>query len=308
MKKFLKLIIIFSLLFFIFDKLFYVFLIFSPQEETDKRLEEVINGKINKDLIILGSSRGARNIIASQIEDSLNISAFNLSYPGSDITFHEFLLESLLKFNKAPKTILLAVDEPFELLQDESLNFRFDRLYPLSRYRYINNELIERGEKTLLSKYLILARINRQNLDIRDQRFGKLDSIGENGSMPISIQKEQKVFDEKIVKIYNDSLDNYQSYYELENKVKAFKNFQVLCDANKIDLIIVFSPNYYKHSSIVEKRLKELSLDNVSFLVYDTENPIYYNTEFFYDLSHLRENGAIIFTNEIIGFLKKEYL
>ena len=103
MKKFIIQILVFSITFILFEKVFYVFLYVSPKLEKDKRLEYVLNGNMNKDLIVLGSSRGARNVIASQIEDSLTISTYNLSYPGSDIEFHEFLLRSLIKYNKKPK-------------------------------------------------------------------------------------------------------------------------------------------------------------------------------------------------------------
>ena len=115
MKKFLIQILLFSFTFFLFEKVFYVSLYVSPKLEIDKRLEYIINGNMNKDLIVLGSSRGARNIIASQIEDSLNISSYNLSYPGSDIEFHKFLLQSLIKYNEKPKIVLLVVDDNAEL-------------------------------------------------------------------------------------------------------------------------------------------------------------------------------------------------
>ena len=69
----------------------------SSKLEVDNRLEKIITGKIKADILVFGSSRGARSVIASQISDSLHTSAYNLAFPGSDITFHSFLLEQLLK-------------------------------------------------------------------------------------------------------------------------------------------------------------------------------------------------------------------
>jgi len=103
-------------------------------------------------------------------------------------------LESLLKFNKPPKIILLAVDEPAELLPSESIKFRFDRLYPLIKYDYINNEMIKRGEKSFLSNFFALSRINKYNLDIRKKHFNALDTIRYCGSMPISFQRKNIEF------------------------------------------------------------------------------------------------------------------
>lgn len=298
MKRFLVKILLFCILFFVFEKAFYVFLYISPKLEKDKRLELVLNGDINKDLIVLGSSRGARNIIASHIEDSLNITSYNLSYPGSDIEFHEFLLRSLIIHNKKPKVVLLAVDDQVELLPSESIKFRLDRLYPLSEYDYINNEMIKRGEKTFLSKFLVLARINKRNFDIREKTFSALDTIMQCGSMPISFQRENIEF---VFKTYNTS---YDIDNELPLKIQAFQNFQELCVSYGIQLFIVYPPNFKNHNISFENRIKELSYPTTSTILYDTTNIIYQNKDYFYDLAHLKTNGAVIFTREIINELR----
>ena len=300
MKKFLVKIVVVSILFFFVEKIFYVFLFVSPSIEKDKRLEKVIKGEMNKEIIVLGSSRGARNIIASQIEDSLNLSSYNLSYPGSDIEFHEFMLRSLLKFNKKPKIVLLAVDEPAELLQSETINFRLDRLYPLAKYNYINNEMIKRGEKSFLSRFLVLSRINKRNFDLKDKNFSALDTITDCGSMPISFQGKNAQFN------YKKTTDNYSVIDELPNKVDSFLNLQKLCVSNNIKLILVFSPNFKKPSILFEERLQQLSDAKTSFYAYDTLNYIYRDQSYFYDEYHLLNKGAKIFTNEIIAELKNQ--
>ena len=298
MKKILIQILLFSFTFFLFEKVFYVSLYVSPKLEIDKRLEYIINGNMNKDLIVLGSSRGARNIIASQIEDSLNISSYNLSYPGSDIEFHKFLLQSLIKYNEKPKIVLLVVDDNAELLPSESINFRFDRLYPLAKYNYINNEMIERSKKSFLSKFFILARINKRNFDIREKHFSALDTLKDCGSMPISFQRENREF------VFNNEKPSYDLDDELSVKIMAFNKFQDLCISNNIKLIIVYPPNFKKHNILFENRIEKLSYPKVSSIIHDTANQVYKNKDYYYDEGHLKTNGAIIFTNDIIRQLK----
>ena len=150
MKKFLLTLAALLVLFLAFDRLFLFFVYISPSKETDKRLELVLNGKINKDVIILGSSKGARDIIASQLEKEIGKTTYNLAYPGADVQFHEFLLRALLKFNNKPKMVILTVDNPIEVLPDSLITFRLDRLYPLVKYDYVNQELIERDEKNAI--------------------------------------------------------------------------------------------------------------------------------------------------------------
>ncbi|MBC7642005.1 MAG: hypothetical protein H7174_06670, partial [Flavobacterium sp.] len=94
-----------------------------PRLETDRRLETVLEKKQKSDILIFGSSRGARNIIARQIQDSLKISAFNLSYIGGDIEFQNYVLTEILKYH-TPKTVILTVDDNNEFTESENVLYR----------------------------------------------------------------------------------------------------------------------------------------------------------------------------------------
>ncbi|MCW2119445.1 hypothetical protein [Flavobacterium sp. 7A] len=299
MKRFLKNSLLFLLVFFVVDKGFYYFLIKAPEREYDTRLEQILEGKINKDIIILGSSRGADNILAGQIEKVTGQSTYNLSYPGSDITFHNFIFKSLLKFNKKPKMIILAIDNPFEFRFESTLVFRLDRLYPLSKYNYINQELILQKQKNLLSKFFCLARINRSNFSFKNIPMSLQNPIDNWGSMPFENKS-------KNIKInYNYSNKEYDSGTEINTKLEAFRAIQIGCKEKNIDLIYVFAPSFGEFNTAFYNRfLKEVQKKNV--MVYDSLNPVYKDPAYFYDESHLLETGAKIYTDEIITFIKNK--
>lgn len=300
MKKFIGRLLLFSLVFFAYDKLFLYFIYTAPSRELDKRLERIITGKMNKDCIVIGSSRGARNIIASQLEKGTGTRTYNLSYPGSNIEFHGFLLKSLIKFNKKPKTVLLIMDDPEELLPSNSLKFRSDVLYPLAKYDYINEELIARSEKTVLSKMLCLARVNLSNLNLQKKRFKVLDTLLSCGSMPISFQREHTSFS------YNNTNQSYLEKKEQPTKVEAFLKIQRLCLENNIKLYLVFCPNYQAPNIFFEKRIRQLTDRRVGFFFYDSSKSIYKDQAYYYDPVHLQTKGAIIFTNELVEFLNEK--
>ena len=138
----------------------------APEREVDRRLEKIVTGNIKSDILIYGSSRGARSVIAKVFTDSLGISAYNLSFPGSDITFHEYLLRLTLetKGNKKPKTVILVVDDSDELKVSKSLKFRLDRMYPLVKYKAIREELVRRKEKKpILNELFVIHQLNKSN-------------------------------------------------------------------------------------------------------------------------------------------------
>jgi hypothetical protein len=299
MKKFLKSILIFGLIFFVLDKIFIFFIITSPNKEVDRRLELLANGKINKEIIILGSSRGARNIIASEIEKKTGHSAYNLAYPGSDIEFHEFVVRTLLKFDKAPKVVLLSVDYPMAFLPDSILNFRLDRMYPLVKYNYINEELIARGEKNIImSNLFALSRMNKTNFDIRQKKFTALDTLYGDGSMPISFQKHDEDWTP------STAIKKYDSKKELQVKVDCFKKIVAMCKEKNIELLIIQPPLFDPMDTTFRARLMQLTENKVPFFEYNSQNPIYKNKDYFYDRTHLNRKGATIFTDEIAQYLK----
>ena len=298
MKQFLKNGILFFILFFVIEKGVYYILDKSSEREYDKRLEYVIKGEMNKDLIVLGSSLGGGNIIAGQIEKETGYSAFNLSYQGADIMFKEFILKTLLKFNKPPKKIILAVDSPYEFIDKSTLNFRLDRLYPLSKYNYINAELIRQEENSIMSKLFYLARVRTSNFKTELINPPSLNPFESCGSRPV-IKNTQKDF------VFSEAFSKYTITDEMPEKLKAFKEIQTLCKAYNIQLIFAFSPNYYNFNSKFKNRFEELMLSENKIIVYDSLNPVYRKKDNFYDALHLKKESAKVFTSEISEFINE---
>lgn len=304
MKSFLLRVFLFCFCFFCIDRLFIVLRNFSPSVEVDSRLEMVVTGKLNADLLIFGSSRGARDLIAEQISKETGLSSYNLSYPASDISFHEFMLRQVIKNkNIKPKIAVLSVDDYFEFLPNKSIKFRLDRLYPLVKYKTIREELIQRGEKSwLLSQIFIFHQLTKSNFDIRKKQPGENDTILQCGSMPYSYQSRGFQF------IFKKN-DFYDSKNEMPEKVNLFTSFLSQCKLNNIKLIICFPPNFQNPNAAFEKRILSLSVsENIYYFHYDTTKIEYRNPDYFYDNSHLNVKGAKIFSNELSHFILKNNL
>lgn len=291
MKQFLIKLSLFFALFFIVDKAFILLRNSSPEREVDKRLEAVLLGEMNQDIVVLGSSKSARGILAGEIEKITGKSTYNLSYPGGDICFQEFILATLLEKNEKPETIILSIDEIVQFADQVSLNFRMDRMYPLVKYPEIREELFRLGEKNeLLSNLFILHQLSIYNFDLRQKHFSKLDSISSNGSMPISFQKQTLDWDLK------DDLNPYKIENEVEGKLQCFLDLQNSCLANDIELIIVFIPTFKKFNELFYQRFLELVDPKVRFFRYEAADNPFENKNYYHDLTHLNQKGAKLYT------------
>lgn len=190
------------------------------------------------------------------------------------------------------------VDHPRELLHENTTYFRLDRLYPLIKYEYIRHELIKRGEKNaILSKLFVLNRMNISNFDLRRKEFTKLDSMLSCGSMPVSLHRNDIDWE---FRIYDDV---YESSSEVAEKVKAFNEIVRQCRDHNIKLVILFAPNYTTSIPSFENRIRELAGNDAFFMHYDDSKLVYRDTTYFYDKYHMRKNGAVEFTREILEFL-----
>ncbi|WP_452220377.1 hypothetical protein [Lacinutrix salivirga] len=266
--------------------------------EYDKRLENVIEGNFDKDLIIIGSSRGANNILASQLEQETDLKSYNLSFEGSNIVFHEFILKTYIKHNTAPKRLLLCLDHKHTFSKYKSLNFRYDRLFPLSKYSYINNKLIEDGKRNVASKAFGFLRLDRNDFSFKKKKAKYNTTITTHGSIP-------KVALDTITVEYSNILQTYDDLNERTDYLNAFKNIQDICKSNNIELVYVFTPNLYPFNLSFYKRFQKLTNSNNKIFVFDSLNTDYKNNAYFNDKNHLNSNGAKIFTSDLSAFLNK---
>ena len=280
----------------------------------DKRLLYILENKINADVLIIGSSRAARNIIAKEMEKYTGITTYNMGYPGSNIDFHEFLLRVIISTKYIPKCIILTVDDDAELKYNDSIKFRFDVLYPLIEHRnsIVLNEMIGRNiyESEFLVKYskIYASRNQFYNLMNLSTLMGLigikmtnendiLNAILPCGSMPLSIKSKN----------FNDMTYNkYRPVYDIKKENKLLKekyiSFVKLCQQNNIELIVISTPNFFQPSIGFMNRIESLSGNNVIFIDY-SDNTIV-DKRYYYDKSHLDYSGAQIFTK----ILSKDFI
>lgn len=267
-----------------------------PDREVDKRLELILEGKINKEILIFGSSRAQHNLYADIIQDSLKQSAFNLGYRGCNIDFQVFLLKTVLKHNKKPKIIILTVDDDREFLEEKTLQFRYDKLYSLVKYQEITNELIFRKEISPFAVGLFSARIGWEQF-LKPKLITRYENWTKAGTVLLDFTAAN--FDKKITQS-----KKYNPKFELAERLSAFGEFQTICKKENIQLYVLVPPNFIIQNEEFVNRVKDLLVDkNTKF--YFENSQLFKNSHYFFDQSHLNKKGAIEYTHQLIKKLKE---
>ncbi len=119
------------------------------------------------------------------------------------------------------------------------------------------------------------------------------------GSMPISHQK--KTFN----KIYKSQPYTYSKDQELIQKISAFREFKDLCKNNGIQFIVAIPPNFRTVTRGFKDRLLQVMNGYGEVWMYDSLNPVYSNSNYFFDNAHLQTNGSYVYTNELIRYYAK---
>ncbi len=300
MIKFLKSIILFALIFFIVDKFSYLILLKQASLQSEQKLDKIVNGNLQYELLVLGSSRGAGNISTRQLQSETGLTSYNLSYWAGDLIFQEYIFRTYLENNKKPNVLLLGIDSPTMFSVGGSLKFRFDRLYPLAYKNSINDKLIAMGKHPWLSKYIYSLRLHNFQL-----KFNKIETnfgleIDENGSQVLNGQAPS------FIKYEQDEKPSAYEPIESQEKIDALKNIIKVCQDRNIELHFIFPPNLIPFNTAFYNRfVNEFGKQNQIF-VYDRNNTVYKTKTIYFDPIHLHAEGAKIFTSELSKYINSQ--
>lgn len=293
MKKWFLNIILFSLCFLFLDACYYFFLRRIPAEHPDRRLELLITGQIQTDILVLGSSRAAHNVLAEDLKHYLNIKAFNLGFRGTNVSFHLQLLKWYLDNNSAPKIIVYVADVPF-IFDKDALQYRTDFLFPFVSYNLYRDHLIEKDKLSKMAYVLNFAKSNYHTV-FKTPSVTIENYTTTRGSNPLPVES------------YKGNGANFIANKKVVNdpeKIDAFNQIQLLCIKRGVKLVVAIPPNNYSLDYGFVSTLKKHCLPDSFFYVYNSNYTTPKN-EFFYDISHLNKNGAKKFTEEISIFINQ---
>ncbi len=271
----------------------------------DNRLELVINNKLDKDVLIIGSSRALNGICPKTIEQITGFTCYNLGVSGTNIVFHETILDLVLNSKNIPKTIIYTVDDPASLYKfDDLVIYKQEELYPYVYNDFVNHIVSNRLEKENWVTSVSLSYRNNVNFmsaikylarghEVIAPEINNIDDFGSN--LMEGFQKGME--DMKYLEEYPYSLTLEDNLYS-----STLLNIISKCKKNNIQLILAIPPVYYTPSTKFNKRIKQLANNQCIVLDYSNE---FTENKMFYNYGHLNKNGAIKFSEFLSPYLLK---
>lgn len=278
---------------------------FVIKHQTDKRLERLLDKKEDSKIVVFGSSRAARNIITKMFVDSLGASAYNYGSNGSNIDYHETLLQYLVNNeNCQTKLIILPLDECEEFFDGMAITYRLDKLYPWANYAMARATIREREPLTYLSlsKSYSYKKCDLAALYASRGTILPVDTVKEFGSMPLTFKSIT------FGTLKYTPYANYDVSKENPELIKKFLSFVNICKEHNMNLLLLLPPNYFPKTTIFKERLTPLIAGKTWVYLYEEQNKIFKSKEYYYDKSHLDSKGAALFTKSVADFIKSNNL
>lgn len=222
---------------------------------------DIYNNNINADLVIFGTSRAQAHLVSNIIEDSLNIKVYNLGGITQPVDLQIIrLIEHLKHCTKKPKYISLEIC--FFSIENHKGVANDYQIYP---WCFLNKTYIKYTDLLFESypKYYFYIPLIRYKGSffklINEYSTHKTDTCDKGYYNNFSNSKMAK-------QDFNYKITINQQ------RVRYLKQFIEICQANKIKINIIYTPEYYKQK--LYKNKQEI-LDTINNLVNTYKIPFY---------------------------------
>ncbi|MFS4416354.1 hypothetical protein [Maribacter sp. 2307ULW6-5] len=251
-----------------------------------------------EDVLVFGSSRARNHYVPEVFEKGLNTSFFNTGKDGSYVFYQTAVLKAVLKRYR-PK--LIVYDFYGTLCYDQR---DYDRLSVLLPYYKEHPEIRETLHlRGAYEPYKNVSRLYPFNSTVAIVAKGLL--------LNDSATDQEKGYTPGKGAFKNVPNLEFREPCPLDNqKVEHFKAFLSLCQAEKVPLVVVFSPVIHDNSDdFMVQTIKEIcERQNTDF--YDFSKPEAFPKEkkYFVDDIHLNESGSKLFSQKVVTLIKDKKL
>lgn len=263
----------------------------------DNRIELLLENKLDRDVLVIGSSRALNGIDPETIQNNTGLSCFNLAYSGSNVQFQETILDLILAQENKPKYIIYNLDDPGTLVDYGGLVvYRKEELFPYVHYEAINKIICDRLNKSYFATRFsktFLQNVNFTNalkylIQGKEKPSYQINNINSNGAN--LMEGHQPGFENMV---FNKEILKYSEEKEYMPYLNSFKRILKKSKQSGVELILVISPSYFSKNIGFKERIKEIAGDNFILLDYSNE---FDDSELFYNYGHLNKSGAIKFS------------
>jgi hypothetical protein len=266
---------------------------------------DLYRGKINADLLVLGSSRARQHFNTRVLDSALGLNSYVIGLEAYRLQMQLKVLQIYLRHNVKPKYLVLSLDT-YTLHEDHN-PYYYQQFLP-----YLDDSLVRQaftgyGHNFSRADYLIPGHKylgQRTWIIIGISEFASFKKYPESGFKGFAGSDQP----------WDGSFDRFQSAHPSgvdqpldAQDVKQLDEFLTYCRLQDICVVLVFSPEYKPAQDLCSNRGSVISVyrtmamnHQVPFMDY-SDDPISSRKDLFYNSQHLNSEGAYLFSEKFVS-------
>lgn len=250
---------------------------------------DIVEGRLNSDLWILGSSRALVQYNPKIFDSILDVNSYTLGCDAMHIFLQIQCYDIAREFNDKPKYLILDL-----LWQSLDMDIATISKYAYMPYVYnskVRKNIKDNNDYTFSYLYISFYRFHVEKGNEQRYKYSFTHKGYQARDIPWS-------------PIDLDGLDTIH-YHKEKKAIKLLDNFLSNCKKDSVSVIIIHSPFQRDGFEKIQNNDEMLALykeiadrHNCPFLNY-TNDPICYDTLNFYNAMHLNARGANLFSAEL---------
>ncbi len=274
-------------------------------------LNRVVSGKVNTEVVINGSSRALNHYDPRIISQVTGLSAYNLGMNGVQVDVQLAMLRTYLSLNAKPRLVIQNLE-----------TFIFEataqgQIYDPGLYiPYLRHDELYRPLRAIDPAAWKWKHIPLYGYAVEDMRFtwvwGLLGCVGFSGREDYFLGFNPRHTE------WTEDFDRFKSAvgdgktYRIDRRgLEALTAIIETCAAQGIELILVYSPEYFEMQPLVSNReeifatLRELCARHRIPLWDYSDSPISRQRNNFYNSQHLNARGAERFSTDLANRMRE---
>ena len=271
-------------------------------------LNKVIPGGINAKVVISGSSRAVYHYDPHIIESYTNKKTYNIGRDGTKLDEQLALLKAYLKHNQKPEYVIQNLDS-FSLRANDGVTDPLQYMAWLDEPDLYQN-IISHRRYFEIYHYLPLLGIIREGA-VQTAIEGLFRPSIQAGSRLAGYSPQNLTWDDEFGKFKEQHPSGVKWPVDPQG-LDALRGLLTLCQHERIQLILVFSPEYIESQDMTINRDEifaafhaQATEFQVPFWDYSSD-PLSRDKVNFYNSQHLNQNGATLFSQKIGERLARE--
>jgi hypothetical protein len=271
----------------------------------------IFQSKINSNVLIQGDSRAWVQISPKIIDSVLHVQSYNLGIDGHNFKMQQARYQIYRKYNSKPKMIIQILG--LNTLRQRKDLYNSQQFLPFIWDKDIRNCIMEYEGFNFGDYYIPAFRYLKSNLteqvEIGFYEFLNLkhyENTRYKGFRSRTLAWDSTFAEFKKANPKGVKFEVSQSVTNLLDK------FVAQCVENKIDIVLVYAPEYIESQSIILNRSQIIQTFasiskkyNVLYMDYSSDSICFYK-KYFYNSQHLNSLGADLFSKKLATDLKNK--